>query len=260
MLLSLFCLTLATSILGFPSASIRALRSSNSRHPPISRDLLNESYTTDIETLNANQNLNVYLRFSPLVGGPSFLPIHVEVILHHISTPNLQRTVRRNIGDTLSNDMDGEMKIISRDYLHRLDFLPENPSDPSTLFNLLTFRSVPGLIRHRILVAHLPTASEIAMESTKKISIVEVPKSRFDSLIGKQEGRTGSSRKVIIPLGSIELSNNNAVTQDIPKLPISMEMYLQNQLGMELNLATNNCYSFAWGLLKSSDNIFLKKT
>eukprot|EP00555_Chaetoceros_dichaeta_P013094 CAMPEP_0198268684 /NCGR_PEP_ID=MMETSP1447-20131203/38354_1 /TAXON_ID=420782 /ORGANISM="Chaetoceros dichaeta, Strain CCMP1751" /LENGTH=246 /DNA_ID=CAMNT_0043959873 /DNA_START=62 /DNA_END=799 /DNA_ORIENTATION=+ len=246
MLLSLFCLTLTTSILGFPSASIRALRSSNSRHPSISRALLNERYTKDIETLTASQNLNVYLRFSPLVGGPSFLPIHVEVILHHISPPNLQTTVRRKIGDTLSNDMDGETKIISRDYLHRLDFLPENPSDPSTLFNLLTLRSVPALIRHRILVARLPTTSQIVMESTKKISIQEVSKSKFDSLIGKQEGLTGSSRKVVIPLGSVQLSNNNADTQDIPELPISMEMYLQKQLGMELSLLTNNCYSFAW--------------
>ena len=98
------------------------------------------------------------------------------------------------------------------------------------------------------------------MVSSESISIQRVSKSRIDSLIGaKQKVPSGSSQVFVLPLGSIRRANDgDAVTQDFLKLPSSIEPYLRLQAGVELNLLTNNCYSFAWGVLKSSSTNFLK--
>jgi len=99
------------------------------------------------------------------------------------------------------------------------------------------------------------------MASSENISIQRVSKSRIDSLIGaKQKVPSGSSQVFVLPLGgSIRRANDgDAVTQDFLKLPSSIESYLRLQAGVELNLLTNNCYSFAWGVLKSSSTNFLK--
>lgn len=56
---------------------------------------------------------SVRLKLSPLIGGPRFLPIHVQVIVED----------------------------------HVWDFVPQNPVDPQTTLSLLRFQSVPGTIR-----------------------------------------------------------------------------------------------------------------
>lgn len=56
------------------------------------------------------------LKMAPLIGGPSWLPLHVKVI------------VEQN---------------------HTWDFVPLNATSPQTLQSLLSLRSVPGVIRHR---------------------------------------------------------------------------------------------------------------
>ena len=62
----------------------------------------------------------------PLIGGPSFLPLHVQVLLEGIDD---------------SGDEKGEQYL--------LDFIPSNPSDPDTLSALMTGSYVPGKYRFR---------------------------------------------------------------------------------------------------------------
>lgn len=64
-------------------------------------------------------SIGVHLRFSPLIGGPTWLPLHSSVVLS------------------------------TEDDLHRYDFIPTKATDPETLARLLTLRSVPGIVRAR---------------------------------------------------------------------------------------------------------------
>ena len=58
--------------------------------------------------------MHVQLKLSPLIGGPSFIPIHVKV-------------------------------IVAED--HIFDFVPLNAANPHTTFDLLRLKPVPGEIR-----------------------------------------------------------------------------------------------------------------
>ena len=58
----------------------------------------------------------------PLIGGPSFLPLHVQVLLED---------------------------EISESVPHLVDFIPSDASDPKTLASLLSLRFVPGTYRFR---------------------------------------------------------------------------------------------------------------
>eukprot|EP00559_Dactyliosolen_fragilissimus_P006478 CAMPEP_0184861100 /NCGR_PEP_ID=MMETSP0580-20130426/5870_1 /TAXON_ID=1118495 /ORGANISM="Dactyliosolen fragilissimus" /LENGTH=205 /DNA_ID=CAMNT_0027358475 /DNA_START=17 /DNA_END=631 /DNA_ORIENTATION=+ len=92
----------------------------------ISNVMTDESKSRGIVSFDA------YLRFSPLIGGPPSIPLHVEVILvTEDGQSDINHAARRKI-------------------LHRLDFLPKYPMDPRLTLDLLTFQSVPGLVRHRI--------------------------------------------------------------------------------------------------------------
>ena len=62
----------------------------------------------------ANGLNNVQLKLSPLIGGPSLIPIHVKV-------------------------------IVAEDHIY--DFVPLNATDPHTIADLLRFQPVPGEIR-----------------------------------------------------------------------------------------------------------------
>ncbi|GAX24743.1 hypothetical protein FisN_4Hh301 [Fistulifera solaris] len=67
------------------------------------------------------------LVLQPLIGGPSWLKVHVQVHLVEL-------------------DDNGDNRI-KNPIRHKFDFVPLNPSDPRTLARLLTLQSVPGEIR-----------------------------------------------------------------------------------------------------------------
>eukprot|EP00808_Paulinella_micropora_P011676 g4172.t1 len=71
---------------------------------------------------NANDSdvPRLYIRFSPLIGGPSFLPLHSTIYVD-----------------------DGEGGLVG------WDFLPENATDPATLRRIISLRSTEGLVRER---------------------------------------------------------------------------------------------------------------
>ena len=94
----------------------------------------------------------LFLRFSSLVGGPSFLPLHVEVI---VATLEEAVDATGGITDEIYVGIDAEFTlapILSMEgvsAVHRFDYLPVDPTDPSTIVRLLTLGGVPGRMRHR---------------------------------------------------------------------------------------------------------------
>ena len=79
----------------------------------------------------AGDGARVFLRCSPLVGGPAFLPLHVEVI---VAPPA----------------PDGPDDAAAAGAVwHRFDFLPARPTDAADLRRLATLRPVPGRVRCR---------------------------------------------------------------------------------------------------------------
>ena len=78
----------------------------------------------------AGDGARVFLRCSPLVGGPAFLPLHVEVI---VAPPA----------------PDGPDDAAAGAVWHRFDFLPARPTDAADLRRLATLRPVPGRVRCR---------------------------------------------------------------------------------------------------------------
>lgn len=68
--------------------------------------------------------------FQPLIGGPSWLKLHVQV----------------NLVDSYdSNDSNNDNN--NTQIRHKFDFVPLDAADPKTLLRLLTLQSVPGQIR-----------------------------------------------------------------------------------------------------------------
>jgi len=75
---------------------------------------------SQITTTQQHITYNVWLHFSPLVGGPPFLPLHVSVVLNKDDDP----------------------------HLFRFDYLPQNARDTTVLRRLFFLNQVPGLVRY----------------------------------------------------------------------------------------------------------------
>ena len=89
--------------------------------------------------------MDVYARFSPLIGGPSFLPIHVEIMLH---APSQNIKVERDLVSGIENEINStDFEGKDCEYLYRFDFLPSNPKDPTTIQRLISLQGVPGKVR-----------------------------------------------------------------------------------------------------------------
>ena len=107
--------------------------------------------TTEESNITSHTS-QVYLRFSPLVGGPRIsriIPIHVEVMI--LTTTSTASTVSSLKHESNFNHLTVSNSKICQ-CLHRFDFLPAHPTETATIQKLLSFQSVPGLVRHRIFV------------------------------------------------------------------------------------------------------------
>jgi hypothetical protein len=87
---------------------------------PFSRALVSipEFRKTQTGVAYARENL-IYFKTSPLIGGPSWLPLHVKVILE---------------GESLE---------------HQWDFVPSNATDLASLLRIVTLRATPAVVRYR---------------------------------------------------------------------------------------------------------------
>lgn len=173
----------------------------------------------------ASSPLGLYLRFSPLIGGPRFLPAHVEVMIANGST----------------------------DSLHRYDFVPKNPNDPSVLATLLTLRSVPGVLRCRV-VDGSSSARQTVMENDNDTDAISSQGELRTILANYREGRAGNVIKgtngITICLAPVVSADSSAL---ISQADIFTQQY-QLERG-ELNLLTNSCYVYAYELWRFINKI-----
>ena len=219
----------------------------------------------------------LFFRFSPLIGGPSFLPLHVEVIVvvldeygnnfgsshdgrHCIN--DLASSKRRlwsnaihfaMVDDDSSSSSIEEFISTTTDYyaqeIHRFDYLPINPTHPSTLVRLVTFQSVPGMIRHRRIKVKDRLSSCSLLGSVGDATMVSVndDDERYD-IKGTTTTHKGKKRDkgvaILIPVGYVS-GNVNVISTAMKYINEYHE-----QLYAELRIVGGkNCLSFALDLL-----------
>uniref|UniRef100_A0A7R9W8Y9 Uncharacterized protein n=1 Tax=Pseudictyota dubia TaxID=2749911 RepID=A0A7R9W8Y9_9STRA len=194
-----------------------------------SRERKQESLPTSIPPVD------VYLRLSPLVGGPSYLPLHAEIMLLD-SSGNV---------DEEGNCPDAPWRRQRRSgrVLHRFDFLPEEPTDPSTLARLLTLQSVPGLARYRTLPREV--IEEVSGE-VEEADLLELGNQSIDRILA------GGSNGLVLRLFSINPSSDEIFSEYAQISSISSAVRFTEQYQEdrgELNLLSNGCHTFALALI-----------
>lgn len=118
---------------------------------------------------------NLYWETRPLIGGPSWLPLHVRVVLQQ---------------------MDSKKR-------HVWDFIPLDATNPATLQRLATFQSTPGTIRYNT----QPISDIPANDTTMLLNDSGVIDQGFDPLLAKAKN-CGQS----YPDCNLHLLSNNCWT------------------------------------------------
>ena len=174
--------------------------------------------------------VQVFARFSPLIGGPALLPIHAEIMI-------LDRDNSSEIPG-IANNGDGGCSVV-----HRIDFVPKDPKDLDTILKLITMQNVPGTVRHRKFASGSSFRNRDFLSSDE---INVVPQKRIQRLLTT----TSSVEKVsiVFPLGEIILNEDERFVDSV-RSPRSIVELVDKKHGMELNLLRNNCYSFAFEIL-----------
>lgn len=246
------------------------------------------SYTPTIMSLSTTKIKNtteIFLRFSPLIGGPSNIPLHVEVMM-------LKSAILRVCPFNDGNNNDNSQRETSIRCLHRFDFLPAEPTKMETIQKLISLQYVPGLLRHRILISGSGSKEDDHYD-LKKIDIVcndtennmyynklssIVPNERVNVLIGNNNGDThtdlkgdeendfdSSSSSLVFKIYNTSDSTSIAPAQSLKESSIDKKMIIDNLIQIpqeindlldekkksELHLIFNNCYSFSWDVLQS---------
>ena len=199
------------------------------------------SSTESIDTEDANAH--IFLRFSPLIGGPSFLPLHVEVIIAVEDTNNNGKEMKQNMNTIYirrANNISSTSFLKEQLALHRFDFLPEKPTDPVNLSRLVTLRSVPARVRHRSYVSNSNNMQSDDMNGV-------------DTSTANQDGK---GITILIPVGSIPSTydGEDTTTNHVISTAIKYKNEYKDSLFRELRLVGGkNCLQFALDLLAHID-------
>ncbi|GFH59762.1 hypothetical protein CTEN210_16238 [Chaetoceros tenuissimus] len=169
----------------------------------------------------SSHNVKAYARFSPLIGGPRFLPIHVEVMIMETTTDEM-------------NSGNGSEKTL----LRRIDFIPKDAEKIETILKLVTFQNVPAIIRDRTLTYGYEKDND---ESLNVLNPINVGFSRMEALL--QNSVSIEKMNFILPLDIDGIANIDYMK--------SLSLCVKSKEGSELNLLNNNCYSFAYDILQS---------
>lgn len=126
-----------------PSAAAAAARRRSFVHDGLVRPATSTSTSSSSQTHLDDvreSTVQVFLRCSPLIGGPSILPLHVEVILAE------DKDTKRSIDDRIYIRKTNDLAYLMNTYpqLHRFDFLPENPKTLQRLFHWQLFNRYLG--------------------------------------------------------------------------------------------------------------------
>ena len=166
----------------------------------------------------ASEQVAVFLRLSPLIGGPPMLPVHAEAVLAvGADSPQRSAVVIERDGLEFSRMIDESSQ------LHRFDFLPRRPTDPATLAKLATLQRVPASVRHR---RHFGGTDELGPP-------------RDDDIVRK------GGLSIIVPLGFISSASADNVIANAGRYT---EQYRNDVTELRV-LFGKNCYSFVMDLL-----------
>lgn len=167
--------------------------------------------------------LGLYLRFSPLIGGPHFAPVHVEVMLADESTGTL----------------------------HRFDFVPADATDPTTLAMLLSLRSVPGILRYRVVKGSSSSALPVVADDNDEDAISSPGELRTILATTSKDGGNiiRGENGITFRLASFEPSGDSSAL--ISEAENFTKQYQLNR--GKLNLLTNSCFTYAYELLQFID-------
>mmetsp|Transcript_22205 Transcript_22205/g.44636 ORF Transcript_22205/g.44636 Transcript_22205/m.44636 type:complete len:252 (-) Transcript_22205:801-1556(-) len=213
-----------------------ALQCGNPRNNRVSANRHNRLDTSISSSLTNTENgiedsVQVFLRFSPLIGGPP-IPLHVEVILAEGDADKRKDAESKGtIYIRKTNNLASMAFLNAYPQLHRLDFLPENPTDPSTVVRLTSFQSVPGKLRHRHYSQNITASSD-----------------------AKQDGR---GITVLLPVGSIPCQKKSGATSsDVVSTALDFTNERRDNVYDDLRIFLGkNCLSFAVDLLLELNNV-----
>jgi hypothetical protein len=177
--------------------------------------------------------IHAYLCLSPLIGGPVFLPVHSEVILRQQPAPS-----KRQSGEEDKDDDDDDDDACC--CWHRFDFVPQNPTDPETLQQLVSLQAVPGTVRYRtttfsdeVVVANHENSNE-----KESIFLQEVSNNKA-GFYPHYRGGWG----LVLPLP--------ACADTAAAIGSAQDFCQDYQVCRgDLHLVTNNCWTFCWDLLQ----------
>lgn len=178
------------------------------------------TFSSSLDNTDERNNMVVGIRFSPLVGGPRFLPIHVEVLLFQKEYHNYSIN-KKNKSDSYSTNNNPTI-------FHRFDFLPLRPTQIETTMDLVRLRFVEGLVRYR------------KKEGTMK-NVIEIGTICFDD--NDMNNKNNPRNK------SCDSDGVNTMIPVVEKAIEYCETYRSSKNTSRLHLIRNNCFTFALGLL-----------
>ena len=145
----------------------------------------------------SKENMDIQLKVLPLIGGPSWLPIHVQVIV---------------------------------DQTYAFDFVPYNATSPNTLRSLLSFQSVPAQARiHNRRILRPRKAKADTMEDKMVFDNIDVPSHPNQSTTSGMGTPHHTHTRPCYCYDAIEFCN---------------------RYNKDLHLITNNCWTFAFELIR----------
>jgi hypothetical protein len=182
-------------------AFVHALKTAHVKHP-VSTQL--KQHRLSLET-------------SPLIGGPSWLPLHVKVVLR------------------------------SQDLYHQWDLIPIDATNTTTLQKLVTLQHVPAQIRHRIYATTLPqneidpTSPQHELVRTEiydAYTLLDMPDNVYLSI----------DNNAVPKEKNHSLTLDAYINEEDQLYIVRAHRFCQSfmiRTNMELHLIWNNCWTFA---------------
>jgi hypothetical protein len=203
-------------------------------------------------TISQRESLHsLGLQLSPLIGGPSWLPLHVKVVLVQEEETMVVASEDHNTAKPLSTSAAAAAAFQSSPpppppaiYKHEWDFVPVNATSPHTLQQLLRFQHVPGQVRYRRCVVgvngdaehHGSGANGHATTTSSRAAHIVVASSL---LFGDRSKHSNDHN-----------NGNSEYDQSLPATAAAIA-FCQSYQPLELHLLTNNCWTFALRMMLS---------
>lgn len=156
------------------------------------------------------------LETSPLIGGPSWLPLHVKVVLQ------------------------------SKRLYHQWDLVPIDATDTATLQKLVTLQPVPAQIRHRIYRTSSPQNNVDPTSSQHELVCTNIYNG--DTLLEASDNVYSEYAVINDTVVPIEQTRSLNIADKDQLQILHAHRFCQSfmvRTNMELHLIWNNCWTFA---------------